>query len=148
MICNCKKETWSASCVLSTAKSRNSCDGKAAKLPGTRHLGFPLTGMKQSNSAVRLPASRLLKGQANAGGATTNVGRRQMGERSASSPDALLASAFYLQAGDLVIHADHGLGRYEGLTTLDADGRRDFFTIAYRDGKVLVPAENADLLSR
>jgi len=71
-----------------------------------------------------------------------------MGERSASSPDALLASAFYLQAGDLVIHADHGLGRYEGLTTLDADGRRDFFTIAYRDGKVLVPAENADLLSR
>ncbi len=50
--------------------------------------------------------------------------------------------------GDLVIHADHGLGRYEGLTTLDADGTRDFFTIAYRDGKVLVPAENADLLSR
>src|SRR5690606_5494154 len=115
MICNCKKETWSASCVLSTAKSRNSCDGKAAKLPGTRHLGFPLTGMKQSNSAVRPPPrGRLLRGKSTAGAAATNpLGRRQMGERSASSPDALLASAFYLQAGDLVIHADHGLGRYE-----------------------------------
>ena len=59
-----------------------------------------------------------------------------------------LTSMLGLQPGDLVVHADHGIGRFEGLQSLDADGRRDFFSIAYQDGNVLVPVENADLLSR
>jgi len=70
------------------------------------------------------------------------------GETNAKRVDALLTGALGLQPGDFIVHADHGIGRYEGLETLDADGTRDFFTIAYLDGKVLVPVENADLLSR
>lgn len=68
--------------------------------------------------------------------------------KEASRVDALLTDALGLHAGDFVVHADHGIGRFEGLTTLDADGKHDFFTIAYQDGKVLVPVENTDLLSR
>ena len=67
---------------------------------------------------------------------------------SASRVDTLLTGALGLHSGDFVVHADHGIGRFEGLTTLDADGTRDFFTIAFQDGKVLVPVENTDLLSQ
>lgn len=72
----------------------------------------------------------------------------QADERNARRADALLTGALGLREGDLVVHADHGIGRYEGLATFDADGVRDFFTLAYQDGKILVPAENTDLLSR
>ncbi|MCL4766212.1 MAG: DEAD/DEAH box helicase [Hyphomicrobiaceae bacterium] len=73
--------------------------------------------------------------------------------RSAEATDAahtgdLLTGALGLQPGDLVVHADHGIGRFEGLATIDADGSRDFFALAYQDGRILVPVETADLLSR
>jgi transcription-repair coupling factor (superfamily II helicase) len=62
--------------------------------------------------------------------------------------EAMLTGALGLRPGDFVVHTDHGIGRYEGLDTLDADGARDFFAVAYQDGRLLVPVENADLLSR
>ncbi len=66
----------------------------------------------------------------------------------AARVDTVLTGALGLQPGDLVVHADHGIGRFEELATIDADGSRDFFAVAYRDGRILVPVESADLLKR
>jgi len=55
-----------------------------------------------------------------------------------------------LQEKDLVVHVDHGVGRYEGLETLDVSGAaHDFLKVVYHGGdKLYVPVENIEVLSR
>ncbi|MBN8528301.1 MAG: transcription-repair coupling factor [Caulobacterales bacterium] len=61
-----------------------------------------------------------------------------------------LAEASALTAGDLVVHVDHGIGRYEGLKTLDIQqAPHDCLEILYAgDSKLFLPVENIDLLTR
>jgi transcription-repair coupling factor (superfamily II helicase) len=61
-----------------------------------------------------------------------------------------LAEASALSPGDLVVHIDHGIGRYEGLTTLSVqDAPHDCLELHYADAsKLYLPVENIDLLSR
>jgi transcription-repair coupling factor (superfamily II helicase) len=61
-----------------------------------------------------------------------------------------LAEASALTAGDLVVHLDHGIGRYEGLKTLDIQqAPHDCLEILYAgDSKLFLPVENIDLLTR
>ncbi|MEM7694429.1 MAG: transcription-repair coupling factor [Pseudomonadota bacterium] len=62
----------------------------------------------------------------------------------------VLTEAASLAAGDLVVHVDHGIGRFMGLKTLEAAGApHDCVEIAYhKDDKLYLPVENIDLLSR
>ena len=55
-----------------------------------------------------------------------------------------------LAAGDLVVHADHGIGRFVGLRTIEVGGApHDCLEIHYDgDGRLLLPVENIELLSR
>ncbi|MEJ0062912.1 MAG: transcription-repair coupling factor [Alphaproteobacteria bacterium] len=55
-----------------------------------------------------------------------------------------------LDLGDLVVHAEHGIGRYEGLETLHVSGAaHDCLKIIYDGGdKLFVPVENLEVLSR
>ncbi len=55
-----------------------------------------------------------------------------------------------LQEQDLVVHVDHGVGRYEGLQTLEVGGApHDFLKVIYAgDDKLFVPVENIEVLSR
>ena len=52
--------------------------------------------------------------------------------------------------GDLVVHAEHGIGRFEGLETLEIAGApHDCLKLVYQGGdKLFVPVENLDVLSR
>ena len=61
-----------------------------------------------------------------------------------------LAEATALSAGDLVVHIDHGIGRYEGLKTLDVGGAaHDCLDIQYGgEARLYLPVENIDLLTR
>lgn len=61
-----------------------------------------------------------------------------------------LAEASALTAGDLVVHLDHGIGRYEGLRTLDIqDAPHDCLELLYAgESKLYLPVENIDLLTR
>jgi transcription-repair coupling factor (superfamily II helicase) len=61
-----------------------------------------------------------------------------------------LAEASALTQGDLVVHIDHGIGRYEGLKTLDVQGApHDTLEIQYGgEAKLYLPVENIDLLTR
>ncbi|WP_374652132.1 transcription-repair coupling factor, partial [Rhizorhabdus sp.] len=73
--------------------------------------------------------------------------RRQKRKKSA---DAFLAELATLSPGDLVVHSDHGIGRYEGLTSIPvAKAPHDCVALSYAGGdKLYVPVENIDVLSR
>ena len=55
-----------------------------------------------------------------------------------------------LRAGDPVVHLQHGIGRYQGLTHLDlGEGSTEFLHIEYADGATLyVPVAQLHLISR
>lgn len=61
-----------------------------------------------------------------------------------------IAEAASLSIGDLVVHLDHGIGRYKGLKTLDIqDRRQECLELEYAgDAKLFLPVENIELLSR
>ncbi len=64
--------------------------------------------------------------------------------------EAFLKDVSALTEGDLVVHAEHGIGRYDGLETLRVgDAPHDCLRILY-DGtdKLFIPVENIDVLSR
>jgi len=62
----------------------------------------------------------------------------------------VLTEATSLSVGDLVVHADHGIGRFAGLKTITALGApHDCLEITYHGGdKLFLPVENIELLSR
>ncbi len=66
------------------------------------------------------------------------------------SADAFLAELATLTPGDLVVHADHGIGKYEGLTSIPVgNAPHDCVAVEYAGGdKLYVPVENLDVLSR
>jgi len=61
-----------------------------------------------------------------------------------------LTEAASLAVGDLVVHADHGIGRFVGLTTIEAAGEpHDCLELHYQGGdKLYLPVENIELLTR
>ncbi|HET7576814.1 MAG TPA: transcription-repair coupling factor [Sphingomicrobium sp.] len=63
---------------------------------------------------------------------------------------AFLEELATLSPGDLVVHTDHGIGRYEGLTQIKVgNSPHDCVALEYaRGNKLYVPVENIELLSR
>ena len=61
-----------------------------------------------------------------------------------------LSEASSLSVGDLVVHVEHGVARYQGLKTLDVQGApHDCLHLEYHGGdKLFLPVENIELLSR
>jgi len=73
--------------------------------------------------------------------------RRRRVER---DPETIIRQLNDLEAGSPVVHAEYGVGRYQGLTTLDAGGiAAEFLELAYADGdKLYVPVHALELISR
>ncbi len=70
--------------------------------------------------------------------------------KSKKRSDLFIQEVSSLQIGDLVVHVEHGIGRYEGLKTLNVGGfPHDCLEIHY-DGsdKLFVPVENIEVLTR
>jgi len=61
-----------------------------------------------------------------------------------------LTEAQSLSPGDLVVHVDHGVGRYNGLETITAAGAaHECVALEYAGGdRLFLPVENIELLSR
>src|SRR5437868_2797333 len=79
-----------------------------------------------------------------------------LGDRLARAPrrrrnlEDFITEAGALSSGDLVVHAEHGIGRYEGLETIDVAGApHDCLKVLYAgDDRLFVPVENIEVLSR
>ncbi len=64
--------------------------------------------------------------------------------------DKFVLEAASLASGDLIVHIEHGIGRYDGLETIEVSGaQHECLRIIY-DGndKLFVPVENIDVISR
>ena len=76
--------------------------------------------------------------------------RRRLLRRPKYQRGAALTAFTDLAVGDVVVHEDHGLGRYLGLKTMtvgDRDG--DFLVLEYAEGNQLyLPVERLDLVSK
>jgi transcription-repair coupling factor (superfamily II helicase) len=55
-----------------------------------------------------------------------------------------------LKQGDLIVHADHGIGQYEGLQKLTVEGaRNDFLTLTYQGGdKLYLPVDRMGMVQK
>ncbi|MBL8672465.1 MAG: transcription-repair coupling factor [Alphaproteobacteria bacterium] len=64
--------------------------------------------------------------------------------------DNFLTEVSALAEGDFVVHIEHGIGRYEGLETIEVGGAaHDCLRVLYDgDAKLYVPVENIEVLSR
>lgn len=78
------------------------------------------------------------------------LGDRLVRRRRKKSTQAFLDELATLTPGDLVVHADHGIGRYDGLTQIPVQkAPHDCVALTYAGGdKLYVPVENIDILSR
>ncbi len=78
------------------------------------------------------------------------LGDRMVRARSRSRrAQNFLQEASSLAPGDLVTHIEHGVGRYVGLQTIDAAGApHDCLELQYDGGKLFLPVENIELLTR
>ena len=72
------------------------------------------------------------------------------GRRRTRRAQDLITELSALSAGDLVVHVDHGIGRFHGLTPIEAAGApHDCLEIHYAErAKLFLPVENIELLSR
>ncbi len=70
--------------------------------------------------------------------------------RQSKRAENFIAEVTSLAAGDLVVHVDHGIGRFRGLRAIEAAGApHDCLEIHYAGGdKLFLPVENIELLSR
>jgi len=70
--------------------------------------------------------------------------------RQSKRSENFIAEVTSLAAGDLVVHVDHGIGRFHGLRAIEAAGApHDCLEIHYAGGdKLFLPVENIELLSR
>ncbi len=75
---------------------------------------------------------------------------RRPSAAAAATRGGRVENAADLEPGDLVVHVDHGIGRFLGSTEVEVDGQRsEVFTIEYAEGaKLHVPVSHAHLLSR
>ncbi|HEX5047445.1 MAG TPA: transcription-repair coupling factor [Gammaproteobacteria bacterium] len=76
--------------------------------------------------------------------------RQRQRRRRARDPEAVIRELTDLQVGAPVVHEDYGVGRYQGLKTLDVDGLlTEFLVLEYAGGdKLYVPVHSLHLVTR
>ncbi len=76
--------------------------------------------------------------------------RRSRKQEQTSNVDALIKDLSELKIGDPVVHAAHGIGRYQGLLHIDlGEGPSEFLHLEYADKATLyVPVSQLHLISR
>ncbi|MBV7403475.1 transcription-repair coupling factor [Enterobacter sp. ENT03] len=78
------------------------------------------------------------------------VSRRRQDNRRTINPDTLIRNLAELHPGQPVVHLEHGVGRYAGMTTLEAGGiKGEYLMLTYLgDAKLYVPVSSLHLISR
>ncbi|MFE8118731.1 transcription-repair coupling factor [Brenneria goodwinii] len=78
------------------------------------------------------------------------VNRRRQDNRRAINTETLIRNLAELRPGQPVVHLEHGVGRYAGLTTLEAGGiKAEYLILTYAgEDKLYVPVSSLHLISR
>jgi transcription-repair coupling factor (superfamily II helicase) len=77
-------------------------------------------------------------------------GKKRKISRSKDSNNEIITQASQIEIGDIIVHIDHGVGRFVGLETIEiSNNKHDCFLLEYSGGdKLYVPVENMDILSK
>jgi transcription-repair coupling factor (superfamily II helicase) len=80
----------------------------------------------------------------------TPTARRRRKQEQTSDVEALIKDLSELKVGDPVVHSNHGIGRYQGLVSIDlGEGPTEFLFLEYADKATLyVPVSQLQLISR
>lgn len=78
------------------------------------------------------------------------VMQRRRREKSRDGSDNVIKNLTELREGAPVVHIDHGVGRYQGLVTLEIEGQaQEFLLLQYADeAKLYVPVASLHLIAR
>ena len=78
------------------------------------------------------------------------VMQRRRRSKASESPDYVFKNLAELKVGSPVVHIEHGVGRYQGLITLEVDRAiQEFLMLTYADNaKLYVPVSSLHLISR
>jgi transcription-repair coupling factor (superfamily II helicase) len=121
-------------------------DGWAAFRDGTMPLALTVApieaGFALPECGLAVLAERELLGE--------RAPARRVRRRAGRDPETIIRDLTELNLGAPVVHEDHGVGRYRGLTTLEVGGETaEFLAIEYADGdRLYVPVAQLDLVSR
>ncbi len=121
-------------------------DDLGAFVAGTDRLGLAVSPL---HSGFAWPAAKLaFVTEAELYAGVVRRGRRDTARR--SNVDAMVRDLSEVRIGDPVVHEQHGIGRYLGLTTLDlGDGENEFLQLIYaNDAKLYVPVSGLHQISR
>jgi len=121
-------------------------DDWATFLAATQRVGVAVAPLE---NGVLLPHAEvaIVSEQQLFGERVRQKNRRRRIER---DPETIIRQLNDLQAGSPVVHAEYGIGRYLGLTTLEAGGiDAEFLELEYADSdKLYVPVHALELISR
>ena len=121
-------------------------DDWAAFAAGSRRVGVAIApledGVVLPEAGLAIISEQQLFGE--------RVRQRTRRRRTERDPETIVRQLNDLEAGSPVVHAEYGVGRYEGLTTLEAGGiTAEFLELRYADGdKLYVPVHALDVISR
>ena len=120
-------------------------DSWAAFLNTDRQLCLTTTSLDRG---VLIPGAKVaIITEAQLGASRT---QRRERRRPTRDSDAIIANLTDLSIGAPVVHLDHGVGRYQGLTSMNVGGmENEYVTIHYSgDDKLYVPVSSLHLISR
>ncbi|MEV8522332.1 transcription-repair coupling factor [Dyella marensis] len=110
-------------------------------------FAIAIAGLEQG-FALKSPAITVLTERELYGERVRTERKRRRG--AARDPDAIIRDLTELTIGAPIVHVDHGVGRYQGLVSMELGGTEgEFLTIEYAKGdKLYVPVAQLGLVSR
>ncbi|WP_233843234.1 transcription-repair coupling factor [Dyella sp. 2HG41-7] len=122
-------------------------DGWQAFLDDANKLTIAVAPLEQG-FALKKPALTVLTERELFGERVRTERRRRRG--AARDPETIIRDLTELSVGAPIVHVDHGVGRYQGLVSMELGGMEgEFLTIEYAKGdKLYVPVAQLGLVSR
>jgi transcription-repair coupling factor (superfamily II helicase) len=122
-------------------------DGTITFVQGVLGDGFVVRGRTLEDEAGELPSTLVHLFTDSEVFGWSRPEPRQAPPRRAIAPESFFAD---ISPGDMVVHIDHGIGRFEGLLAKQIAGHsREYLLVAYAQGdQLFVPVQQADRLSR
>ncbi|HEY0199924.1 MAG TPA: transcription-repair coupling factor [Rhodanobacter sp.] len=123
-------------------------EGEGANVDGPR-FAITIAGLEQG-FALTKPAITVLTERELYGERVRSERDRKRRRGTARDPEAIIRDLTELTIGAPIVHVDHGVGRYQGLISMDVGGMDgEFLTIEYAKGdKLYVPVSQLGLVSR
>ncbi|GLQ45320.1 transcription-repair-coupling factor [Dyella lipolytica] len=133
--------------LATTGLRPQNVDGWQAFLDDANRLAITIAPMEQG-FALTKPAITVLTERELFGERVRTERRRRRG--AARDPETIIRDLTELSIGSPIVHIDHGVGRYQGLVSMELGGMEgEFLTIEYAKGdKLYVPVAQLGLVSR